>query len=397
MIRTCHITTVDASLANLLADRLNSLKKYNYSIHTASSVGSHRKKILDAGLSHSEITNLTRRWDIVADFKSIVEMYNYLRNSQFDIVNTYSPKAGIYGRIAAHYAGIPIVVHTSWGLFFSEDSPLHKKMLHLSLEFAAAKHCNHIFSVNRDDIDLMVKYRLKNINNITYLGNGTDLNHFQPKHRMKSLSIKQQFNIPDKKIVVGIVGRVVKEKGYDEFISAANELKKKHQNVEFISIGSMDLDKSDSLSLEKIKVIEGRGSVRFLGYQTDMRSIYSMMDIVVLPSYREGHPRSLVEACAMGIPIITTNTRGCKEAVENDYNGFLVPLKDSKSLEEKIDILIKDSAKRSIFGVHSRKKAEKDYDQEKLVKKIADVYEKLVRTNNMMINEKFKCLKQEIS
>ncbi len=381
--KTCHITTVDISIANLLSDRLKLLKQHDFSIHTASSGHQHKNKIMAAGLPHSEINSLTRRWDVQSDIKSIYEIYKFLKNSQFEIVNTYSPKAGVFGRIAAKYARIPIVVHTSWGLFYSEDSPVLKKIFHLTLEFFAGRHCDHIFSVNRDDIDVMIKYRIKKAENITYLGNGTDLNCFHPQHKNQAEKIKHKFKIPQDNIVVGIVGRVVKEKGYQEFIDAAVQIKASNPNVEFVSVGPLDPDKPDSFGMHHIREIENRGVIRFLGYQTDMRSIYSMLDVIVLPSYREGHPRSLVEACAMGIPIITTNTRGCKETVENNYNGFLVPLKDTKNLIEKIDILVKDEHKRSMFSINSRQKAEKDYDQVKLVQKIAQVYNQLIQSKRI--------------
>ena len=375
--RTCHITTVDISLARLLKSRLIRLKEKGFDIETMSAPGPYLPELEQVGLRHIGINSLTRRWSLQADISAFFQIYQHLRKNKYDIVNTYSPKAGIFGRIAAKLAGIPIVVHTSWGLYFTDDSSWSKRAFFLALEAVAARFCDHIFSVNRDDIITMLKYKIITPDKVSYLGNATDIDNFHPKKLISRLSKRREFGIKQDHIVVGIVGRLVKEKGYKEFFSVAREIKSRHGNVTFVSIGPLDPDKKDAISEAEIGQLEQEQVVYFLGMQSDMPEIYGMLDIVVLPSYREGFPRSLVEASAMARPIITTDTRGCREAVEHEITGLLVPVGSSEALEKAIEFLIDNPSTREKFGEAGRQKAIREFDERILVRRIASKYKEL--------------------
>ena len=387
-ITSAHITTSKISLQILLKSRLLLLKAKGIRIYGLSGPEPLAKEFENGEIKYIPIFDLTRKWSIWKDIKAFFQLIRILKRKNFHIVNTYGPKPGFYGRIAAKIARVPIILHTNWGLYFSEDSSVFKKVFYLVLEWIGSCFSNHVFSVNKDDIETMIKYRIvKNRRKITYIGNATTLSYFSPEaiNQKKIKEVKAELGIEENKLIIGMVGRLVKDKGYEEFFRVAKTLKKKYNHLIFLSVGPVDLDKSDRISKEVIERVKQKGIVNFLGMRTDMPYMYAIMDIVVLPSHREGFPRSLVEACAMGKPLVATNIRGCREAVDDGINGFLVPLKDWKSLCDAIEKLIVNEDLRKKMGKASRKKALKEFDENKLVEKIAEVYNKLLREKGIRL------------
>jgi glycosyltransferase involved in cell wall biosynthesis len=172
---------------------------------------------------------------------------------------------------------------------------------------------------------------------------------------------------------------MIKEKGVFELIEAANILKEKYQNkVRFLLCGGID-DNPKAISKEELKKNCDNDYIQWLGYRTDVKELLEKSHIVAFPSYyKEGLPKSLIEACAIGRPIVTTDSIGCKDAVIDGYNGFLIPIKNSQALAGKLEILIKDKALRMQMGRNSRKLAERDFSIEKVIEKHIEIYNLLL-------------------
>ena len=149
----------------------------------------------------------------------------------------------------------------------------------------------------------------------------------------------------------------------------------------FVLAGSCDNDNPAVLKKEKLRLLLEPGYIEWIGYQKEMFPIYADCDIVVLPSYREGLPKALIEACAVGRPIVTTNAVGCRECVVEGYNGYLVPIKDSVLLADALRKLIFDFEKREIFGRNSRKMAERDFSIQSVIKETFCIYDKYRKKN----------------
>ncbi|MFC1769923.1 glycosyltransferase family 4 protein [Nitrospirota bacterium] len=382
--KTMHVTPAAASLEVLLKSRLCILMDRGYEVVGFSSSDGLGKDVDPLGIFHVsgfkyiESNHLTRKFNILSDIKFMLEAYIFFRKERPDIVNTYGPKPGVFARIAAGLARVPVVVHTSWGLYFTDKTPWYKKFPIIAMERISSVFCDYIFSVNKDDLALMKKYRFLPNERIGYLGNATDLSSFDPANVDQKTfeDLKAELEIPAGALVVGISGRLTYSKGYREFIAAAREIKKKSYNVVFVAFGVLDNSKGDGVSLEEINALEDEGVLIYGGMwpQEKMPVVYSIFDIVVLPSYREGFPRTLVEAAAMAKPLVSTDTRGCREAVDEGENGFLVPVGDSVLLAEAIEKLLKDKQLRERFGVRSRLKALNEYDEKVLVGKVINVY-----------------------
>jgi glycosyltransferase involved in cell wall biosynthesis len=178
--------------------------------------------------------------------------------------------------------------------------------------------------------------------------------------------------VDDDDVVVGFVGRMVNEKGIPELIDAAAHVMARHPRARFALIGPHDATRSDDVSVETLDGARALG-IKVLGHRDDVAPYYAGMDLFVLPSHREGFPRSVMEASAMGVPVVATDIRGCREAVTNE-SGILVPIRDAPSLTHALCALASDSARRSVLSGGATRLARERFDVKNQVDISLDVY-----------------------
>jgi glycosyltransferase involved in cell wall biosynthesis len=204
---------------------------------------------------------------------------------------------------------------------------------------------------------------------LTLLGNGIDLGRFDPSRITDTEARAARAELgavsPDD-VVVGLVGRLVREKGYAEVFAAASQLRNRLPNLRFAVIGDDDHAKEDALDAGDRARADAAG-VRFLGGRSDVDRLYAAMDIYVLASHREGFPRSAMEAAAMGVPVIATDIRGCRQVVEPGTTGLLVPARDSSALAAAIESLAVDPILRTQLGIAGRAKALREFDERRCI------------------------------
>jgi N,N'-diacetylbacillosaminyl-diphospho-undecaprenol alpha-1,3-N-acetylgalactosaminyltransferase len=191
----------------------------------------------------------------------------------------------------------------------------------------------------------------------------------KPKRQTMKEKLKLQ-----QKLVVLMVARAIWDKGIKEYYEAASKIVQTHTNVAFLLVGDTDEGNHTSAS----KTFLQSGDVHWLGHRDDIVELTAMCDIYVLPSYREGLPATLMEAASMSKPIVTTNTVGCREVVEDGFNGYLVPCKESTQLTEKIEVLIVNEALRKTMGNNGRKKVLKEFDISVVLEKYMTYYSRFI-------------------
>jgi glycosyltransferase involved in cell wall biosynthesis len=201
------------------------------------------------------------------------------------------------------------------------------------------------------------------------LGNGVDLERFQANPELRAL-VREELGLSDGQVAVGLIARLVEEKGVPELIAAAGKLDDRY--VVFI-VGPKDHEKSDAVSDELLARAEADG-VRFLGMRKDVERIYQALDIFVLPSHREGFPRAAMEAAASGLPVIATDIRGCRQVVENGVNGFLFPVRDVEALTLAINRVGDDAELRSTMSRASVARARAQFDERDIVVHVMGSY-----------------------
>jgi glycosyltransferase involved in cell wall biosynthesis len=183
----------------------------------------------------------------------------------------------------------------------------------------------------------------------------------------------------DDPVRILFTARMLRDKGAIELVDAANLLKERYYHkIQFLLIGDID-NNPKALSRSELESMIDDEYIKWLGYRTDIRELLEQSHIFAFPSYyREGLPKSLIEACAVGRPIVTTNSTGCKDCVIDGYNGFLVPIRDSQTLAERLELLINDKQLRITMGINSRKIAERDFSIDNVVEKHLVIYNKLI-------------------
>lgn len=379
-IKVIHITNTDFFVRFLLFSRLLSLKEEGYDIYVICSGGRWIPEIIKTGIK-VKIIKTSRRINPVADLISLIRMIWYLQREKFDIVHTHNPKTGLLGQIAAKIVRTPIIINTVHGFYFHDNMNPWVRKFYIFWEKIAALCSDLIFSENSEDIQIALNEKICAKKKIRYLGSGVDLSYFDPK-LVKSEQIrekKREIGLESgKDNIVGIVGRLVYEKGYLEFFRAAKIIKQKISNVKFLVIGPMEKEKKDAVDLNIVKELGIQNDVLYLGIIKDIPEVYSIMDVVVLPSYREGFPRTLMEASAMGKPMVATNIRGCREVIENGKTGILVPLKNQEELASGILELLRNKKKAKEMGLAARRCAEEHFNEEEVMRRLKSEYRKLI-------------------
>ncbi len=375
-VRLAHITTIDLSLRFLLRGQLRAYRDAGFDVMAMSAPGPWIADLRADGVQHIAVPALQRRWAPIADLRALVALAGALRRSRPDIVHTHTPKARILGRVAARVAGVPIVVNTFHGLYGIEGSRI-RRGLFLRLERAGARWSDFELCQSREDLETLHRAGVVSQNRSAYLGNGVDLRVFDPE-KVDGVAIRERLGIAPDAIVVGTVGRLVWEKGYREYLAMAEALKREIPRLVVLVVGPHEPGKRDAVPSSVVEDLSRRGIVRFLGMRTDMPELYAAMDAFVLASYREGFPRSAVEAAAMARPLVLTDIRGCREVVEEGRNGFLVPLHSVDGLVDRVRRLAADAGLRARFGRESRQRARVEFDEQRVIATTLGVYRRLL-------------------
>lgn len=310
--------------------------------------------------------------NILNELRVIYSLKKEFKERKPDVIHNVAMKASIYGSIAGKWAKTGKVINAISGLgfvFSNEKAGLLKKVLLRMMDFAFKSSRVYFIFQNPDDYRLFHENGFASeSNSIIIKGSGIDLNEFK-------------FCVPpqDDKLVIVLVARMLEDKGIREFKEASNFLRSEYeQKIKWILVGPVDKENPSTLTENELYEMAVPNYFEWVGYQKNIDDFYRESDIVAFPSYREGLPKSLIEACAIGRPIVTTDAPGCKECVDDGINGYLVPIGNSKDLADKIKILIDDEEIRVDFGKRSRVKAENEFSIDNVVERTLKLYSDVV-------------------
>ena len=374
-----HVTTIDMSLELLLGPQLEAFADAGYHVIGASAPGPYVDALVGRGIEHVPLAHATRAMAPVEDARALAELVALFRRVRPSIVHTHNPKPGLYGRIAARIARVPVVVNTVHGLYALPEDPWPKRTIAYGLERLAAT-CSHAELLqNPEDLPTLRRLRVP-AERLTVMGNGIDLGRFDRAAVTadeRDAARREMGATAADDVVVGLVGRLVREKGYPEVFEAAARLRTLAPQVRVAVIGPDEPDKADALTATDRRTAEAAG-VRFLGGRDDVVRLYAGMDIHVLASHREGFPRSPMEASAMGVPVVATDIRGCRQAVEDGVSGLLVPVRDPEALAAAVARLATDPAERRRMGSAARERALASFDQRRCIDLTLATYARLL-------------------
>lgn len=342
------------SVYNFRKNLLLSLKDTGYDIIVVAPKGKYLDKLIALGFQVHAITLDNSSVGIFTNLQYIFDLYKAYKYITPDVVLHNAVKPNIYGALVCRLLKIPVINNISGlgTIFLSNNisSKLGKLLYSISL-----KKVNTIFFQNPVDLSLFLKKKLVNEDqSILIPGSGIDLKRFRPKNDIRDNNITK----------FCFVGRLLRDKGIFEFIEAVKYIKSKDNNCEFYILGELYEQNPTAISQGTLDNWISQKLVTFLGKTDTVENEFQKFDCIVLPSYREGLSRVLLEASAMAIPAITTDVPGCNDVIEHGKNGLLCKVKDSQSLIKQIEAFIAlTNEERQQMGRYGRKKVEEQFDE----------------------------------
>lgn len=296
----------------------------------------------------------------VDDLRLLLRLRRFFRRERVDVLLSYTVKPNIYGAFAARAYGVPVISNVA-GLGAVFISKSFVTLIVKSLYRAALRSAYCAFFQNASDRDLFLQAGLVSAAQARLVpGSGINLAEFQPQPEEK----------PARPFRFLLIGRMLRDKGVLEFVAAATQLAPKYPAVEFALLGATDYNNPAAISGSQVEEWVSNGQVIYLGTRDDVRTEIARADCVVLPSYREGTPRTLLEAAAMAKPIVTTDTAGCREVVADGVNGFLCRVADAQDLADKLErMLMLDPGARRAMGLAGRLKMQEEFDEQLVIEK----------------------------
>ncbi len=375
-----HLTTTDISLELLLGPQLRAFRDAGYDVVAMSAAGPYVAALEADGIRHVALEHASRSVAFGSDLKAGREVFGHFRGLRPDIVHTHNPKPGVYGRMAARAARVPVIVNTVHGLYAQPDDRLGKKAAVYGIERVAA-FCSHAELIqNPEDLETLAHLGVPR-RKLHQLGNGIDLARFAPDRvsAARRDALRAEMGAGPDDVVCGTVARLVWEKGYRELFAAARSLRDRHPELKIVVIGATDDGKADAVTAADIDAARESGVV-FLGHRNDVEDLYAAFDLAVLASHREGFPRVPMEAAAMGLPVVATDIRGCRQVVDDGRTGLLVARGDAVALAAAIGALVADRPRREQMGAAAVEKARREFDQQRIIDITLGVYRDLLGT-----------------
>lgn len=378
-MRIVQIAAIEMTHIKLLKALNESSVAQGFEVHCVSTFGTQQKEVENQGVYYHNI-KIDRKINPVNNLKSILQMVKLFKKIKPDLVHVHTPVAAVLGRIAAKIAGVPTIIYTAHGFYFHEGMSLRKYQFYFNIEkFIGRYFTDYIFTQSEEDYNTAVQNNfLKDSKNYLHISNGIDIDrafNYESIDQEKLIHLKQELSIQSNDVVVSFIGRLVKEKGILDLLESYDKLVS--ENVKFIIIGDLPESERDNETVKLINKYRKEKNIIFTGQISNINEYLAISDIYCLPSYREGMPRSIIEAMSMKNAIIATDIRGSREEVINNETGFLVPLQASKYIANKIDELVNDKDKLNGFKESSYIRAKKNYNEVNVVQKQLDVFNKV--------------------
>ncbi len=370
------LTTTSMAVRYLARDKIDALAAAGLRVRVLCGDDEYAAGLRAEGLSVDTL-KMSRFFRPLLDLRSLLELVRYLRRERPRIVHSSTPKAGLLGPLAARLAGIRSV-HTVAGLLFHDRGRRLRNFLYRMAERLTAWSAGILLFQCREDLERIRRLGWKSPDRLLHLGNGIDLARFDPvPYRTRRRAIRAELGFGAEHFVVGLVARLLKAKGLREFLAAAESLRG-FGALRFLVVGPPEKGHPDAVSEALLRRAASLGNVRFLGERQDMPAVYSAMDLFVLPSYREGIPRSLMEASAMELPVIASDIRGCREVVEPERTGWLVPAGNADALAQRILDCWRHPDRGRQMGRAGRERMLSHFDQRAVHQRLLRLYSQLL-------------------
>tara|TARA_B100001093_G_scaffold148256_1_gene140940 strand:+ start:85 stop:1218 length:1134 start_codon:yes stop_codon:yes gene_type:complete len=348
MKRILHICNSSFYLKNFLKTHIDDLVNNHYEVHVICNIDDKKFSFNKKVILHN--VKFPKSISPVEFLRSIIEVNKLVKSYDFDCVISHNRNSSIVGRIATYFSEVPINLYFAHGFYFHDDQNFFSYFISIQIERFLQKITSHTISQSEEDIKLMVEKKYIDKVKITHVGNGINVSKFRPV--IDNIQLKKKIGLPVDSFIITGVGRLVKGKGFQNLIDAFYRISKSEKNCYLMIVGgvvSQDISKYEKKIMNKIKKLHIEKKVILTGMVENVEDYLNCSDVYVLSSFREGVSRSMLEAMSCKIPVISTNIRGSREIIKNNYNGFLyeksninelisstLKLKNDKELVKKI-------------------------------------------------------------
>ncbi len=354
MKRILFLVNHDVVIYNFRLEIVERFLKEGYEVHVSSPYGDRIDDLVKLGVIYHEITMNRHGMNIKDEFRIYKEYKKLIKSVRPDICLGFTIKPNIYGAIASRKCGVPFVANIT-GLGTAVETPGIKQKVFVQLYKYAFKDIQRVFYQNEENRQFFIDHNIVVDKGQLLPGSGVNLDRYPYRKYPKDEIIKFAF-----------VSRIMKEKGIEQYLDAAREIKKRYKNVEFHVCGFCETEYDGKLNEENAK-----GNVIYHGMIRDVADFMGQMNCIIHPTYYpEGISNVLLEACATGRPIITTNRSGCREIVEDGINGYMIPCKNSLMLIQAIEKFLYQSwDEKETMGKNARKTVEERFNRQIVVDK----------------------------
>lgn len=354
------VSNLSWNLYNFRLSLMNAMRDAGYEVVAIAPYDKYSQKIMDAGFEFHDIKINAQGINPLEDARTTYAFYKLFKKISPDVLCQYTIKPNIYGSFVARYLKIRMINNIAGlGTLFVKESVV-TKIATLLYKVSQSK-ADKVFFQNRDDFNLFTDKGIISANKCDVLpGSGVDTYRFKP-----------QYKAENKKIRFLVIARMIWEKGIGEYVQAAREIKKTNFNVEFCLLGFLDVQNPGAITKAEMDAWVEEGVINYLGVSDNVDEIIQTADCVVLPSYyREGTPKTLLESGSSAKPIITTNSVGCRDVVDDGVNGYLCEPRSWEDLKLKMEMFLDlNYAERLVMGMKSREKIKREFDEKIVIDK----------------------------
>ena len=376
--RLLRITTVPISLKLLLRGQIPFMMQQGYEVLAISADGPEVADLRQEGIKH-QVVAMTRKITPLQDLRSLFALMRVIRTFKPDIIHSHTPKAGLLGMMAGWLCGVPVRLHTVAGLPVMERQGLVRKLL-LATEWITYRCATRVYPNSQGLRDFMEKNIRIAPSRYTIIGkgssNGIDADFFSPTDDLRTMAaaLRKQYAIEPGEMVFCFVGRIVGDKGINELVAAFKQVAAQTP-CRLLLVGPRE-DDLDPVSAETRRELDLNPAIISLGDQRDVRPAILAANVFVFPSYREGFPNVVMQACCLERPCIVTDINGCNEIIQQGVTGLIIPVKRVQEIHDAMKWMLSNPAASREFGIRGRVFVRENFNQAHVWQMILEEYTK---------------------
>lgn len=365
-----HVVSVSFAINHFFGDQFVYLQNKNHKEYHLACSPSAEFLALAEKLHYKplpvEITRAISPWN---DVKAIYKIYKYIKKNKITKVVGHTPKGGMVAMIASFLTQTPVRIYFRHGIIY-ETSHSFKRVLLKNIERLSGYLATQVVCVSKSVLEISIKDKLNTTTKNSMLGlgtcNGIDTEgKYNPENISKEAiqALKKQYGITENDTIVGYVGRLVRDKGIDDLLKAWDIIEKQYPKAKLLLVGP--IEDRDSISEESKNKIRVKSSIVFTDFVPNASTFFTLMDVFVLPTYREGFPTVALEAASMKLPVIITKATGCTEAIVENETGLFIT-NEPTDIADKIIYYLQNNSQAVLNGIEGREFVQKNFEQTKI-------------------------------